>query len=171
MLSSNLTSSFPACSNTSQGSPGDDREDENGGETGRGGEVQEREAMIAVDTNILVRLITQDDPQQAALAERLIQQATDEGEVCFISDVVLTYRVHERRNFGVWLLHLSSLPGLDFVGGTLSWTRVEEIWPIGLRLLSVSHSALFDSSIWPSSEPSWLGTPERRLSCRPRNHA
>jgi len=45
--------------------------------------------MIALDTNILVRLITQDDPRQAALAERLIQQATDEGEACFVSDVVL----------------------------------------------------------------------------------
>jgi predicted nucleic-acid-binding protein len=45
--------------------------------------------MIALDTNILVRLITQDDPRQAALVERLIQQATAEGEVCFVSDVVL----------------------------------------------------------------------------------
>ncbi len=45
--------------------------------------------MIALDTNILVRLITQDDPQQAAVAERLIRQATEEGEVCFVSDVVL----------------------------------------------------------------------------------
>ena len=45
--------------------------------------------MIALDTNILVRLITQDDPRQAVLAERLIQQATEEGEDCFVSDVVL----------------------------------------------------------------------------------
>jgi predicted nucleic-acid-binding protein len=45
--------------------------------------------MIALDTNILVRLITQDDARQAALAERLIQQATEEDEACFISDVVL----------------------------------------------------------------------------------
>jgi predicted nucleic-acid-binding protein len=45
--------------------------------------------MIALDTNILVRLITQDDPQQAALAERLVQQAAEEGETCFVSDVVL----------------------------------------------------------------------------------
>lgn len=45
--------------------------------------------MIALDTNILVRLITQDDPRQAALAERLVQQATEQGEVCFVSDVVL----------------------------------------------------------------------------------
>ncbi len=45
--------------------------------------------MIALDTNILVRLITQDDPRQAVLAEGLIQQATEEGEDCFVSDVVL----------------------------------------------------------------------------------
>jgi predicted nucleic-acid-binding protein len=45
--------------------------------------------MIALDTNILVRLITQDDARQAALAERLIQQATEKGEACFVSDVVL----------------------------------------------------------------------------------
>jgi len=45
--------------------------------------------MIGLDTNILIRLITQDDPQQAALAERLIERATEEGEPCFVSDVVL----------------------------------------------------------------------------------
>lgn len=45
--------------------------------------------MIALDTNILVRLITQDDPQQATLAERLIRESTEKGEVCFVSDVVL----------------------------------------------------------------------------------
>jgi predicted nucleic-acid-binding protein len=45
--------------------------------------------MIGLDTNILVRLITQDDPEQATLAERLIGRATEEGEACFVSDVVL----------------------------------------------------------------------------------
>ena len=45
--------------------------------------------MIALDTNILVRLITQDDPKQAALAERLIQHAAESGETCFVSDLVL----------------------------------------------------------------------------------
>jgi predicted nucleic-acid-binding protein len=45
--------------------------------------------MIALDTNILVRLMTQDDPRQATLAERLIQQATETGQECFVSDVVL----------------------------------------------------------------------------------
>ncbi len=45
--------------------------------------------MIGLDTNILVRLIVRDDPGQTVLAERLIQQATDAGEPCFISDPVL----------------------------------------------------------------------------------
>jgi len=45
--------------------------------------------LIALDTNILVRLIVRDDPGQTILAERLIQQATDADELCFISDPVL----------------------------------------------------------------------------------
>ena len=45
--------------------------------------------MIALDTNILVRLITQDDSRQASLAEHLLQQAAEEGEECFVSNVVL----------------------------------------------------------------------------------
>ena len=45
--------------------------------------------MIAVDTNILIRLLVRDDPGQTALAERLLQEAADAGEQCFISDPVL----------------------------------------------------------------------------------
>ncbi len=45
--------------------------------------------MIAVDTNILIRLLVRDDPGQTALAERLLQAAADAGEQCFISDPVL----------------------------------------------------------------------------------
>jgi len=45
--------------------------------------------VIGLDTNIIVRLVTQDDPEQAALAEDLIERAKEEGEVCFVSDVVL----------------------------------------------------------------------------------
>ena len=45
--------------------------------------------MIALDTNILIRLLTRDDPGQTALAERLLQEAADAGEPCFISDPVL----------------------------------------------------------------------------------
>jgi len=36
--------------------------------------------MIALDTNVLARLVTRDDPQQARAAAALI----DEGETCFV---------------------------------------------------------------------------------------
>jgi predicted nucleic-acid-binding protein len=45
--------------------------------------------VIALDTNILIRLLAKDDPAQMALAERLLQEAADAGEPCFISDPVL----------------------------------------------------------------------------------
>ena len=45
--------------------------------------------MIALDTNILIRLLVRDDPGQTALAERLLHEAADAGEKCFISDPVL----------------------------------------------------------------------------------
>ena len=45
--------------------------------------------MIALDTNILIRLLTKDDPNHTALAERLLQKAADAEEPCFISDPVL----------------------------------------------------------------------------------
>ena len=45
--------------------------------------------MIGLDTTILIRLLVRDDPGQTSLAERLLQEATDAGEQCFISDPVL----------------------------------------------------------------------------------
>jgi predicted nucleic-acid-binding protein len=45
--------------------------------------------VIALDTNILIRILVRDDPGQTALAERLLQEASDADEPCFISDPVL----------------------------------------------------------------------------------
>jgi len=45
--------------------------------------------MIGLDTNVLVRYLTQDDPAQAARATRAIEDAADRGEPLFISGVVL----------------------------------------------------------------------------------
>jgi predicted nucleic-acid-binding protein len=45
--------------------------------------------MIALDTNVLIRVLVADDPKQTPLAERLLRQAAEEGEHCFISDPVL----------------------------------------------------------------------------------
>jgi predicted nucleic-acid-binding protein len=45
--------------------------------------------MIALDTNVLVRFLVEDDIAQAAKATALIEQAISDGATIFISDVVL----------------------------------------------------------------------------------
>jgi predicted nucleic-acid-binding protein len=45
--------------------------------------------MIGLDTNILVRYLTQDDPIQAAEATRMIEEAVANEESLFINDIVL----------------------------------------------------------------------------------
>ena len=45
--------------------------------------------MIALDTNVLVRFVVDDDDAQCAKAHRLIARAIGRGESIFISDVTL----------------------------------------------------------------------------------
>ena len=45
--------------------------------------------MIALDTNVLVRLIVQDAPGQVVIAERILRNALERREPCFLSDPVL----------------------------------------------------------------------------------
>ena len=45
--------------------------------------------MIAVDTNVLVRLLVDDDPEQKARAQQLLEATAEAGEPCLISDPVL----------------------------------------------------------------------------------
>ena len=45
--------------------------------------------LVAVDTNILVRYITQDDEQQAKLVEHFIQRCLDNNKNIFINNIVL----------------------------------------------------------------------------------
>jgi predicted nucleic-acid-binding protein len=45
--------------------------------------------MIGLDTNVLVRYITQDDPRQARIAERAIEQAVANGEKVLIQPIIL----------------------------------------------------------------------------------
>jgi predicted nucleic-acid-binding protein len=42
-----------------------------------------------VDTNVLVRYLTDDDPKQSALARELIQGAEDQGERLYINTIVV----------------------------------------------------------------------------------
>ena len=45
--------------------------------------------MIALDTNVLVRFLVEDDPVQTARARGVIQRAIDSKSACFVSDVVM----------------------------------------------------------------------------------
>lgn len=45
--------------------------------------------MIGLDTNILIRLIVEDDLEQAAAAGRLLREAAVTGETAFVGDAVL----------------------------------------------------------------------------------
>ncbi|MFP4082281.1 MAG: PIN domain-containing protein [Candidatus Aminicenantes bacterium] len=45
--------------------------------------------MIGLDTNILVRYLTQDDPEQSKKASREINKALAAGDLFFIADTVL----------------------------------------------------------------------------------
>ena len=45
--------------------------------------------MIALDTNVLVRLLVEDDAAQAARARRLVEACSEAGDVCLVSIPVL----------------------------------------------------------------------------------
>jgi predicted nucleic-acid-binding protein len=45
--------------------------------------------VIALDTNVLVRLLVQDDADQAGRARRLVEECLANGEVCLVSLPVL----------------------------------------------------------------------------------
>ena len=45
--------------------------------------------MIGLDTNVLVRFLTEDDPRQARRAAALIRSAVARGERCFVDSIVL----------------------------------------------------------------------------------
>lgn len=45
--------------------------------------------MRGLDTNVLVRYLVQDDPEQANKAARILESGIDEGELFFISTIIL----------------------------------------------------------------------------------
>ncbi len=45
--------------------------------------------MIGLDTNVIVRYLTQDDHHQAALANKIISKSTAEGQLLWISLITL----------------------------------------------------------------------------------
>lgn len=55
--------------------------------------------MIALDTNVLVRFLVEDDPRQSEEAAALIERAVASGEDLFVSDIVVCEMV--------WVLSIS----------------------------------------------------------------
>jgi predicted nucleic-acid-binding protein len=45
--------------------------------------------MIGIDTNVLVRYLTQDDPEQSRKANKFIQEIIAQSETGFINAIVL----------------------------------------------------------------------------------
>ena len=45
--------------------------------------------MIGIDTNVLVRLIVNDDERQSRAAERFLLDGGGSGQPCYVSDVAL----------------------------------------------------------------------------------
>ena len=45
--------------------------------------------MIALDTNVLVRYLVEDDAEQSARAARLIEGAADQGDAMFVAHIVV----------------------------------------------------------------------------------
>lgn len=45
--------------------------------------------MIGLDTNVLIRYLTQDDPSQAEIANRMIQKVTAHSELLWVSQITL----------------------------------------------------------------------------------
>jgi len=51
--------------------------------------MQLQAAMLALDTNILVRLVTNDDPEQAERVQQALDAELAAGRVCMVGHVVL----------------------------------------------------------------------------------
>jgi predicted nucleic-acid-binding protein len=78
--------------------------------------------MAALDTNVLVRWLTNDDAQQCAVVARLLDQALQKGERLFVTDTVMLevecvlrarYR-YDRRNVTAALNALLDVTELEF---------------------------------------------------------
>ena len=67
--------------------------------------------MIALDTNVMVRYLVEDDVKQAAAAASLIARCVAQGEGLFVSDIVVCETV--------WVLSVSYHVGRKEIAGLL----------------------------------------------------
>jgi predicted nucleic-acid-binding protein len=81
--------------------------------------------MLALDTNVLVRFLVEDDEAQSARAAKLVSRAIRDGEQLFVADVVLCEVV--------WVLRASYRFGRAEIAAVLQ------------RLLKAAHLTFSDS--------------------------
>lgn len=102
--------------------------------------------MIGIDTNVLVRYLVQDDPEQSALATGLLESLTS-ANPAFVSQVVLVETV--------WVLrsrYAADAPQIDHVLETLLRTeaiaveRADVVWR-ALRRFRKSQAAFPDAMV------------------------
>jgi predicted nucleic-acid-binding protein len=67
--------------------------------------------VIALDTNVLVRFLVDDDPKQSAAAAALIKRVIADGDTLFVSDVVVCETV--------WVMSVSYDVGRKEIAGVL----------------------------------------------------
>jgi len=89
--------------------------------------------MTALDTNVLVRYLTQDEPKQAAVTTKEIEQAAAKDEKLLIQPLVLCELV--------WVLETAYDPGKADILGLLDQivrvARLGELPPRQRRLLGL----------------------------------
>lgn len=90
--------------------------------------------MIGIDTNVLVRHLTQDDKDQAALAEILIEKYATKPQSIFINNIVMCelvwvltrgYKYQKAQIISV-LRHILSTSEFAFEDQQILWEALEE---------------------------------------------
>lgn len=89
--------------------------------------------MIGLDSNVLVRYLTQDDPTQSKKANRLVEEALRSGEMLYLNHVVMcelnwvlsrAYG-YERAELVEALEKILSAAQFEFEGKDLLWQALE----------------------------------------------
>jgi len=90
--------------------------------------------MIGLDTNILIRYLTQDDKEQAALATKLIEEQTGIPHSIFINNIVLCELIwvldrgykYKKENIICVLRHIFSTEEFAFENQNILWEALDE---------------------------------------------
>ncbi len=90
--------------------------------------------MIGLDTNVLVRYLTQDDKQQAAIAETIIDQCVSNSETIFINNIVICELVwvlargykYKKEQIASVLRQIISTSEFVFEQQNILWEALEE---------------------------------------------